>query len=107
MKYDVITVGWIHTHPGFDLFLSAVDLHNQLGYQQQLSEAIAIVYSPIDKSGPYKSFRVKDAEIPAISKCKGTGFHEHKDAYGQPSWEVCSHVQYVNSGYKIKLIDLR
>lgn len=42
-----MTIGWIHTHPQFDIFLSSVDLHNQLGYQQQLSEALAIVYSPI------------------------------------------------------------
>jgi STAM-binding protein len=34
IQYDLITIGWIHTHPQFDLFLSSVDLHNQLGYQQ-------------------------------------------------------------------------
>jgi len=44
----VETLGWIHTHPQFSLFLSSVDLHNQLGYQLQLKEAIAIVYSPIE-----------------------------------------------------------
>lgn len=25
---SVMTMGWIHTHPQFDLFLSSVDLHN-------------------------------------------------------------------------------
>lgn len=29
--------------------MSSVDLHNQLGYQLQLSEAFAVVYSPICK----------------------------------------------------------
>lgn len=47
IKYNILTLGWIHTHPQFDVFLSSVDLHNQLGYQSQLKEAIAIVYSPI------------------------------------------------------------
>jgi len=42
-----MTLGWIHTHPQYDLFLSAVDLHNQIAYQMQLPEAIAIVSSPI------------------------------------------------------------
>ena len=66
MKYDLRTIGWIHTHPGYDLFLSSIDLHTQLGYQMQLPEAIALVYSPIDKSSPYKSFRVKNSEILAV-----------------------------------------
>ncbi len=60
LKLDVMTFGWIHTHPQFvrilitnfvhvqSLFLSSVDLHNQLGYQLQLPEAVAIVYSPIE-----------------------------------------------------------
>ena len=32
MRNQIITIGWIHTHPQFDIFLSSVDLHNQLGY---------------------------------------------------------------------------
>ena len=47
LKEGVNTLGWIHTHPQFDLFLSAVDLHNQHAYQSQLKEAVAIVTSPI------------------------------------------------------------
>lgn len=30
---SVMTLGWIHTHPQYDLFLSSVDLHNQFAYQ--------------------------------------------------------------------------
>ena len=33
IKHSILTIGWIHTHPQFDIFLSSVDLHNQLGYQ--------------------------------------------------------------------------
>jgi proteasome lid subunit RPN8/RPN11 len=74
----VETLGWIHTHPQFSLFLSSVDLHNQLGYQLQLKEAIAIVYSPIEQAR-YKAFRVKDTRMGEVMKCKAEKFHEHKD----------------------------
>jgi len=33
IAHKVMTIGWIHTHPQFKLFLSSVDLHNQMGYQ--------------------------------------------------------------------------
>lgn len=71
IKEEVMTIGWIHTHPQFDLFLSSVDLHNQLGYQMQLSEAIAIVYSPKkDVPAPgYQTFRVKNHLCNTIMNC--------------------------------------
>ena len=50
-RESVINLGWIHTHPEFELFLSSVDLHMQAGFQSTLREAIAIVYSPISSSG--------------------------------------------------------
>ena len=107
MKYELITIGWIHTHPQFDLFLSSVDLHNQLGYQMQLKEAIAIVHSPIVGKPSFRSFRVKDSQLNSLMNCKLSGFHEHKDAAGSPSWEECSHVSYDQRPIEIKLIDLR
>ncbi len=63
----------------------------------QLSEAIAIVYSPIVPPPGYKTFRVKDAECGNISRCKQSGFHKHVDTNGQPSYEECTHVQYVDA----------
>jgi hypothetical protein len=44
-----------------------------------MPEAVAIVYSPIEKA-EYKAFRVKDASVNEISKCKLSGFHEHKNS---------------------------
>jgi STAM-binding protein len=35
---SLFPVGWIHTHPAFDCFLSSVDIHNQYGYQVGLSQ---------------------------------------------------------------------
>lgn len=32
-QQSLFPVGWIHTHPAFDCFLSSVDIHNQYGYQ--------------------------------------------------------------------------
>ncbi|XP_072410332.1 STAM-binding protein-like isoform X2 [Chiloscyllium punctatum] len=43
---DLITLGWIHTHPTQTAFLSSVDLHTHSSYQIMLPEAIAIVCSP-------------------------------------------------------------
>ncbi|MDD1777327.1 MAG: hypothetical protein LUQ65_04090 [Candidatus Helarchaeota archaeon] len=37
-------VGWYHSHPGLGLFLSPVDIINQLGYQSLNEKAIAIEF---------------------------------------------------------------
>ncbi|CAF4394850.1 unnamed protein product, partial [Rotaria magnacalcarata] len=43
---NLITLGWIHTHPTQTVFLSSVDLHTHLPYQMLMQEAVAIVISP-------------------------------------------------------------
>jgi STAM-binding protein len=43
---DVMTLGWIHTHPTQTCFLSSRDLHTHGGYQVQMAESIAIVCAP-------------------------------------------------------------
>jgi STAM-binding protein len=43
---NLMTLGWIHTHPTQTCFLSSRDLHTHSGYQVQLAESIAIVCSP-------------------------------------------------------------
>jgi hypothetical protein len=87
-----------------------VDLHNQLGYQLQLKEAIAIVYSPIERPITYKAFRVKDTRMTEVMKCKAEKFHEHKDAQGLHAWEECRHVVYKSKaelGIDVKIVELR
>ena len=93
---DLMTIGWIHSHPKFDLFLSAVDVHNQLGYQLQLPEAVGIVYSPIVPNPGYQAFRIKDSEINNVIECKQRGFHEHYCEDGSPVWTLCQHINYVS-----------
>jgi hypothetical protein len=72
----------------------------------QMLEAVAIVYSPIVPVPGYKTFRVKDAEIGSIGRCKAQGFHKHQCADGTPSYEEARHVRYVQDS-AIKVIDLR
>lgn len=43
---NLITLGWIHTHPSQTAFLSSVDLHTHCSYQIMMPEAIAIVCAP-------------------------------------------------------------
>ena len=103
---DLITIGWIHSHPKFDLFLSSVDIHTQFGYQMQLPEAVGIVYSPIVPNPGYQALRIKDSCIKQIEMCKKKGFHEHKCADGAVAWTYCKHINYV-SGHQIRVLDIR
>lgn len=45
-QLNLITLGWIHTHPSQTAFLSSVDLHTHFSYQIMMKEAIAIVCAP-------------------------------------------------------------
>ncbi|OUM61647.1 hypothetical protein PIROE2DRAFT_26521, partial [Piromyces sp. E2] len=76
-KYELLTLGWIHTHPSQTCFLSSVDLHTHFSYQVMLPEAIAIVCSP--KYTPHLGyFRLTDNNgMNVISSCKKKGFHPH------------------------------
>lgn len=40
-QLNLITLGWIHTHPSQTAFLSSVDLHTQAGYQIMMPEVIS------------------------------------------------------------------
>jgi STAM-binding protein len=45
-EHELLTLGWIHTHPTQQCFMSSVDLHTHFPYQLLISEAIAIVVAP-------------------------------------------------------------
>lgn len=40
-------VGWYHSHPGFSVFLSAIDIETQKMYQRMFPKAIALVVDPL------------------------------------------------------------
>uniref|UniRef100_A0A8C5HZH4 MPN domain-containing protein n=1 Tax=Gouania willdenowi TaxID=441366 RepID=A0A8C5HZH4_GOUWI len=100
-QYDLITLGWIHTHPTQTAFLSSVDLHTHCSYQIMLPEAIAIVCSP--KFNEIGYFRLTDRGTDEISTCKQKGFHPHsKDP---PLFTHAGHVTITDD--TVSMMDLR
>ncbi|XP_065653622.1 STAM-binding protein-like isoform X2 [Hydra vulgaris] len=101
-KYDLITVGWIHTHPSQTCFLSSVDLHTQCSYQQLLPEAVAVVCSP--KYNTFGVYRLTMHGLKLITNCTQNGFHPHnKDP---PLFEESSGIN-IQDSYGITIVDLR
>lgn len=102
-KLDMITLGWIHTHPSQTAFLSSIDLHTQFGFQIMTPEAIAIVCAP--KFNENLTFLLTpDYGMKVISECSQSGFHQHQN--NPPIFEVCDHVR-LDSEANVKIIDLR
>ncbi|XP_012697657.1 STAM-binding protein-like A [Clupea harengus] len=100
-QYDLITLGWIHTHPTQTAFLSSVDLHTHCSYQMMLPESIAIVCSPKFKETGY--FRLTDHGMTEISTCKQKGFHPHTKE--PPLFTESRHVTITDIG--VTVLDLR
>ncbi|EDV22501.1 uncharacterized protein TRIADDRAFT_38075 [Trichoplax adhaerens] len=73
---DLVTLGWIHTHPSQTSFLSSVDLHTQYSYQIMMPEAIAIVCAPRYNQTGYFTL-TRDDGLDIIGNCKEVGFHPH------------------------------
>ncbi|KAJ2820906.1 hypothetical protein FBU31_005075 [Coemansia sp. 'formosensis'] len=107
MARDLITLGWIHTHPTQTCFMSSLDLHTQCSYQLMLPEAIAIVCSP--KHSPrFGIFRLTDpAGIDVIQNCKQkSAFHPHDESKTiYTDADTGGHVVIAN--YDFDIIDLR
>lgn len=100
-QHDLLTLGWIHTHPTQTAFLSSVDLHTHCSYQLMLPEAIAIVCSPKHKDTGI--FRLTNAGMLEVSACKKKGFHPHTK---EPRlFSICRHV--LVKDIKITVLDLR
>lgn len=102
-EHDLITLGWIHTHPTQSAFMSSIDLHTHCSYQLMLPEAIAIVCSPkYNQIGCYSLTPTYGLNF--ISGCKQTGFHPHPK---EPIiYDDSSHIQW-DQDKKVQLIDLR
>lgn len=100
---DLITLGWIHTHPSQTAFLSSVDMHNQYGYQAMLPEAIAIVCAPkFNETGIFTL--TQDRGMSDIGCCRERGFHQHCKT--PPLFESCSNVKFLDE-MRIEMADLR
>ncbi|KAG1618595.1 hypothetical protein G6F46_003798 [Rhizopus delemar] len=105
-KHDLLTFGWIHTHPTQSCFLSSVDLHTHCSYQLMLPEAIAIVCSP-SQSPDFGIFRLTDPPgLDIISNCKKQpAFHPHPDLPIYTDVVNDGHVKVLD--YDFNVLDLR
>lgn len=102
-KNDLLSLGWIHTHPSQTSFLSSVDLHTQFSYQVMLPEAIAIVIAPKYNETGFFSL-TPDHGLDFIANCTQTGFHPHpKDP---PLFAELGHV-VLDQDSDITVVDFR
>ncbi|KAF9432559.1 hypothetical protein BGZ76_010632 [Entomortierella beljakovae] len=70
---DLMTLGWIHTHPTQTCFMSSVDLHTHCSYQLMLPEAIAIVCAP-----KHEKELTDPPGLQVITNCREKPlFHQH------------------------------
>uniref|UniRef100_A0A0R3RR83 MPN domain-containing protein n=1 Tax=Elaeophora elaphi TaxID=1147741 RepID=A0A0R3RR83_9BILA len=99
---NLVTLGWIHTHPSQTAFLSSVDLHTHCSYQLMLSEAVAIVVAP--KFNEVGIFRLSERGMKEISGCCKAGFHPHEDSTAL--FFYCHDVRFENSLAAV-VVDLR
>ena len=51
-------VGWYHSHPGLNIFLSSTDIKNHMGYQGINAKAIALVIDPSKITTTYSGFEI-------------------------------------------------
>ncbi|XP_005183825.1 STAM-binding protein [Musca domestica] len=100
---NLITLGWIHTHPSQTAFLSSVDLHTQLAYQLMMPEAIAIVCAPKYQTTGF-FILTPNYGLHYIAECRQSGFHPHPN--DPPLFMEAQHIQ-MDAGQKIKVVDLR
>lgn len=100
-QYNLITLGWIHTHPTQTAFLSSVDLHTHCSYQMMLPESIAIVCSPKFNETGY--FRLTDYGMEEISTCTQKGFHPHPKE--PPLFANGNHIKITED--TVSMLDLR
>eukprot|EP00741_Cyanophora_paradoxa_P019404 tig00021127_g18732.t1 len=90
-KHDLQVMGCIHTHPSQGCFLSSIDMHNLLGYQLQLREAVSIVVAPKHEKR-VGLFRLTDKGTEIIRACKLADFHEHRGVPDSAIYEDCPHI---------------
>lgn len=110
VENDLITLGWIHTHPSQMCFFSSVDLHTQCGYQSMLDEAIGIVLSP--KSSPSTGvFQLTRPQgLKEVQQCTEKGFHPYHQRNGPNAgngvYSECEHV-ITTASVSVQVVDLR
>ncbi|XP_043248039.1 STAM-binding protein isoform X1 [Colletes gigas] len=102
-QHNLITLGWIHTHPTQTAFLSSVDLHTHCAYQLMMAEAIAIVCAPkYDETGFF--ILTPEYGLDFIANCRESGFHPHPTK--PPLYMEAKHCK-MDVTAAIEVVDLR
>lgn len=101
-QHNLITLGWIHTHPSQTAFMSSIDLHTHCPYQMMMTEAIAIVCAPTYNTTGF--FFLTPNGLSLISQCRLTGFHPHPD--DPPLYMNSEHI-ILDDTTRIEMVDLR
>lgn len=101
--HNLITLGWIHTHPTQTAFLSSVDLHTHCSYQLMMAEAIAIVCAPKYEETAF-FILTPDYGLDYIANCRETGFHPHPTE--PPLYMKAKHCKLDPSAH-VEVVDLR
>ena len=74
-KQELLTVGWIHTHPTQTCFMSSRDLHTHAGYQVMMKESVAIVCAPRSDPSYVTPFSTSSQYVCSVANandCVGT-----------------------------------
>lgn len=90
----LLQMGWIHTHPSQECFLSAYDVRTHLGFQAMFPEAVAIVAAPSDTRLGFGVFRLIEPGGVDIVKARRTNGHVPVPD-GVFIYETTSHVKMV------------
>lgn len=104
----LLTLGWIHTHPTQECFMSSVDLHTHFPYQLMMAEAVAIVVAPT-QSPNFGIFRLTDPPgLGVIASCPLRGFHPHhcQEPIYRETGGSTRHA-HMDDSLPLKVIDLR
>lgn len=106
LSKNLVVIGWIHTHPTQDAFLSSVDMHMHCSYQSSLPEAVAIVMAP-SKVNNIGIFRLTTPPgLDNIRCCRRSGFHPHDADPQGPLFAHCTHAR-VDAALSVELVDQR
>ncbi|XP_043480872.1 STAM-binding protein [Leptopilina heterotoma] len=102
-QYNLITLGWVHTHPTQTAFLSSVDLHTHCAYQLLMAEAIAIVCAPkYEETGFF--ILTPEYGLDFIANCRENGFHPHPTDI--PLYTKAKHCK-LDPMANVEVVDLR
>ncbi|EME31482.1 STAM-binding protein isoform 1 [Galdieria sulphuraria] len=114
-KKNLMTLGWIHTHPQHPCFLSSVDVHTHASFQWILPEAIAIVIAPTDRQRIGIFSLTHPGGLEYTLQCQQRGHHPHPEhvpkgfiGEGKLFYENCNHVELVRDhSIRYEVYDLR